>query len=636
MKFRSALQSFRLARAGNVAITFAFATIPVIVGIGSAVDYSKANQVKVAMQAALDSTALMISKEAAKDSTDGTLQTKAAAYFDAMFRPPLATSHSITASYYPDGGTRVVIDGSANVSTSFLGLIGVTNITVHSSSTVRWGSTRLRVALVLDNTGSMKDNDKIVALRTATANLLTQLKNAAQTDGDVYVSIIPFMKDVNLGPANWNSDWIYWGTKAQDATLSDATSWDAKNGTCSAGGYTSRSSCVSHSSCSISSDNSQSSCTADGTCSLSGFNTSGACTAAGSCSLSSYTSQSTCTGAGTCSLSGYTSSGACTAAGTCSISGHNSMNGCQSAGVCSNPGETSQGNCTGLKACTKSQYTSKTQCQNNHGVWGFGTWTAGVWTPGVWTATPGTWTAATWTAGVWSGNTWTPANHSTWNGCVMDRGLTTGPDTTNNYDTNVAQPDPTRNASLYAAEQYSYCSPTDSPALNPVMGLSYNWDAMNTMVAAMAPGGSTNQAIGLQLGWMSLVGVGPFTAPPKDPNYTYSDVIILLTDGLNTQDRWYGDGVTVGSSDDQKIDAREQANCNNINAGGVTLYTIQVNTGHDATSTLLQNCAGTAATATTAAVYPDPSKFFLLTSSDAIVTTFQSIGTKLSNLYVAQ
>ena len=44
----------------------------------------------------------------------------------------------------------------------------------------------------------------------------------------------------------------------------------------------------------------------------------------------------------------------------------------------------------------------------------------------------------------------------------------------------------------------------------------------------------------LQLGWMSLVGGGPFPTPPaKDPNYKYQQVIILLTDGLNTQDRWY-------------------------------------------------------------------------------------------------
>ena len=107
-----------------------------------------------------------------------------------------------------------------------------------------------------------------------------------------------------------------------------------------------------------------------------------------------------------------------------------------------------------------------------------------------------------------------------------------------------------------------------------------------------------------------------------DPNYTYTQVIILLTDGLNTQDRWY----TSQSS----IDARQQLTCNNINAAGITLYTIQVNTDGEPTSTLLQNCAGSPG------VYPDPSKFFLLTSSSQIVTTFNQIGTNLSKLYVAK
>ena len=69
-KFRSALRAFRVARAGNVAITFAFATLPIIGGVGFAVDYSRANSVKAAMQAALDSTALMLSKEAATDTSD--------------------------------------------------------------------------------------------------------------------------------------------------------------------------------------------------------------------------------------------------------------------------------------------------------------------------------------------------------------------------------------------------------------------------------------------------------------------------------------------------------------------------------------------------------------------------------------
>jgi hypothetical protein len=70
--------------------------------------------------------------------------------------------------------------------------------------------------------------------------------------------------------------------------------------------------------------------------------------------------------------------------------------------------------------------------------------------------------------------------------------------------------------------------------------------------------------------------------------------------------------------------------CDNVNAANITLYTIQVDTGGDPTSTLLQNCAGSPGK------YPDSSKFFLLTSSSAIVTTFNQIGTALSNLRVAK
>ncbi len=552
-KFRNALRAFRLARGGNVAITFAFATLPIIATVGYAVDYSRANSVKVAMQSALDSTALMISKEAATD-TPAQLQTNAQKYFLALFNRTDVNNITVTANYSNTNGTQVVISSSVDVPTTILAAVGWNTLTVGDSSTVKWGSSRLRVALVLDNTGSMADSGKIAALKTATANLLTQLQNAATTNGDVYVSIIPFVKDVNLDPSNWNSDYIYWGTitgaAPQDPNATDNTSWDANNGTCSAGNYSTRSSC--------------------------------------------------------------------TAAGTCSISGKTSQSKCTSAGVCSNGAETSQSSCTGTKACSNSKYTSQSSCTSHSATWGYGTWTSGVWTTG----------------------TWTPYAHNDsthgWNGCVMDRGypaspsyLTvsgsnkSGPDTTYNFDTNAAGVDlvTPRMSSLYPAEQYSSCP-------QAVMGLSYNWSGMNSLVTDMSPNGNTNQAIGLQLGWMSLVGGGPFTAPAMDPNYTYSQVIILLTDGLNTQNRW--------TSTQSSIDARQQLTCNNINAAGITLYTIQVNTDGEATSTLLQNCAGTPATASSPAIYPDPSKFFLLTSSNQIVTTFNSIGTKLSNLYLAK
>jgi hypothetical protein len=201
-----------------------------------------------------------------------------------------------------------------------------------------------------------------------------------------------------------------------------------------------------------------------------------------------------------------------------------------------------------------------------------------------------------------------PNNHNTWNGCVTDRGDSNAP-SSGNYDTNVVAPTTSITATLFSAEQYSSCP-------QAVMGLSYDWTSMKSLVNNMTPAGNTNQAIGLQVGWMSLTGGGPFTAPAEDPNYTYSHVIILLTDGLNTQDRWY--------TSQTSIDARQALTCANAKAAGITLYMIQVNTDGSPTSTLLQNCA------------TDSSKFFLLTSSSQIVTTFAQIGTNLSKLRIAK
>ena len=65
------------------------------------------------------------------------------------------------------------------------------------------------------------------------------------------------------------------------------------------------------------------------------------------------------------------------------------------------------------------------------------------------------------------------------------------------------------------------------------------------MVDNLYPLGATNQPIGLVWGWQSLVGGGPLTAPAKDSNYTYNEVIVLMSDGLNTLDRWYGNGSTT-------------------------------------------------------------------------------------------
>src|SRR6185312_5197652 len=107
-------------------------------------------------------------------------------------------------------GSKVMLTSSASVPTDFLNVLGFSSIKITASTTATWGNSRMRVALVLDNTGSMASDDKMTALKAASHNLLDQLKSAAQNPDDVYVSIIPFSKDVNVGTSNSGQAWLRW------------------------------------------------------------------------------------------------------------------------------------------------------------------------------------------------------------------------------------------------------------------------------------------------------------------------------------------------------------------------------------------------------------------------------------------
>ena len=126
------------------------------------------------MQAALDSTSLMLSKEASTD-TATQLQTNAQNYFLALFTRTEAKNITVTANF-TSGSTAMIVTANAEVPTTLLGIIGIDKINLTTSSTSKWGETRLRVALVLDNTGSMADAGKMAALQTATNSLADSIE----------------------------------------------------------------------------------------------------------------------------------------------------------------------------------------------------------------------------------------------------------------------------------------------------------------------------------------------------------------------------------------------------------------------------------------------------------------------------
>jgi Flp pilus assembly protein TadG len=446
---RGAARRFLGAKEGNIAVIFAIAAVPVISFVGAAIDYTRANSARSSMQAALDSTALMLSKDLAEGIiTAGQVNAKAAVYFAGLYTNPDAKATATASAVYTANssiGSQIVVTGSGSVTTDFMKVAGFPTIAINTSSTAAWGNVRMRVAMALDNTGSMADDNKMPALKTAAKSLIDQLSALSKTNGDIYISIVPFAKDVNFGnPSgsnNYQLPWIDW------------TDWEAANSTC------------------------------------------------------------------------------------------------------------------------------------NSSSW-------------------------------WGGCTsWTPANHSTWTGCFTDRDQ--------DFDTKNTTPTTSNTSTLFPAEEYvsgseKYCKVGNTPYLQPIMPLSYNWSSLKTLVDNMQPTGNTNQGIGLAWAWMTLGTGAPFNAPAKDPNYTYKDAIILLSDGLNTQNRF--------SSSASAIDARQKILCDNAKAAGITIYTIHVNTGQppDPVSQVLQYCAS------------GSDKFFLITTASQTVAAFNSIGTSLTKLRVAR
>ncbi len=428
---RRAVRRFPGANQGNVAVLFGIALLPILTFMGAAIDYARVNKARTSMQGALDSTALMLAKDLSDGRiTVGEISAKAAAYFSALYTNKDAKSVTINASYTASSsqGSTILVNGSGNVTTEFLKVAGFPKLDFNTSSTSAWGNVRMRVAIALDVTGSMAQDGKMDALKPAAKSLIDQLAALSKNPGDVYASIVPFAKDVNVGASNYNASWINW------------SDWDDDNKTCNAWGQ----------------------------------------------------------------------------------------------------------NCV-------------------------------------------------------------PKNHNTWNGCVTDRDQS--------YDTLNTAPTGGPSTRFYA-EQYNACPAQLTP-------LSTDFATLKTKIDALTPNGGTNQPIGIAWGWQSLSQGAPLYAPDEDPNYTYKKVLIVMSDGLNTQDRWpaYGNGQTQFNG---QIDARQRILCDNIKAAGIVIYTMHVNTDNNPTSAVLQYCAS------------GSDKFSTVTSATQIMAAFNNIGTSLSKLRVAR
>jgi len=210
----------RSARTGpaTVAVIFAIAVIPVFGAVATAVDYSRANAARTAMQVALDAAALMVAKEAL-NLTDTQVQNKAKKYFNAQFDRPEVKKLNLTFSMVNNGpgDFTVLAEATGKIDTSIAQVIGKKTIDLRANAQVRWGFKALELALALDNTGSMAQKNKITELKSAVKLLFSILKTNSKVPGDTKIAVIPFNTVVNVGAEYVDAPWMSF-----DATVTKA------------------------------------------------------------------------------------------------------------------------------------------------------------------------------------------------------------------------------------------------------------------------------------------------------------------------------------------------------------------------------------------------------------------------------
>jgi len=207
------MRRFWSDREGNIAVLFALAIVPVVGGIGAAVDYSLANSYRTDMQKALDSTALALSRVVPSD--EATLQRVGMQYFLAsMGKHPMT---GLELEIAPGVG-KVNLRVTADYSPIMANLVGAGKFRIGAAAQSTWGVGKVEVALVLDNSGSMNNYGRMTHLKDAAHNLLGVLEVSARTPDDAKIAIVPFDQRVKVGTAYVDADWLIW------------SHWDADNG----------------------------------------------------------------------------------------------------------------------------------------------------------------------------------------------------------------------------------------------------------------------------------------------------------------------------------------------------------------------------------------------------------------------
>jgi len=197
------MSTFAADRKGAAALLFAMTFIPSVIGVGLAIDYTRAQTMRQHLTQALDAAALAVGSW--QGLTEAEMQQKAQAYFAANFPAGSGTTGALALSV---NGPVISISVNGEVDTTFMKIVGIDRVNVAAHTEVTLAEKKIELVMALDNTGSMGWNGKLGGLKTAAQTLVDTLFGGEAQPDFVKVGLVPFAAAVNIGADKLGSGWI--------------------------------------------------------------------------------------------------------------------------------------------------------------------------------------------------------------------------------------------------------------------------------------------------------------------------------------------------------------------------------------------------------------------------------------------
>jgi len=190
---------------GGIAMMSALVILVLVVSVGSAVDYARAVNARSSLADALDAAVVSVAKDLRDQKIKPSeAKEKAKAIFESnigLVADRIAGGLAITNLQLAkrDNFTDLLITASARVPTTFMNVVGITELPISLNSRVSYSIQEVEVTLVLDVTGSMSRNGRITNLKKAATDLINTLVPASGKNKNVRISIVPYSQGINAG-----------------------------------------------------------------------------------------------------------------------------------------------------------------------------------------------------------------------------------------------------------------------------------------------------------------------------------------------------------------------------------------------------------------------------------------------------